>query len=161
MFAQAILKLDELPPDPEDERVYGLNLLRQRGFQFVYEPGNGIERVVVRKMRLSSRIKQGDRFTVEADASKSAHAVYDLLDEIGNALPLGYYNVTQVEISATMKLAADKPQKQVTFRITYPNSCSLKYDDLDLRLRDMLTASGIEPKEPTKTAVVEVGSAEA
>ena len=63
--------------------------------------------------------------------------------------------------SATMKLAADKPQKQVTFRITYPNSCSLKYDDLDLRLRDMLTASGIEPKEPTKTAVVEVGSAEA
>ena len=161
MFAEAILKLDELPPDPEDERVYDLNLLRQRGFQFVYEPGNGIERVVVRKMRLSSRIKQGDRFTVEADASKNAHAVYDLLDEMGKALPLGYFNVTQVEISATMKQATNKPQKQVTFRITYPNSCSLKYDDLDLRLREMLTLSGIEPRAPEKATgdVLEIAEA--
>ena len=31
MFAQAILKLDELPPDPKDERVYDLNPLLQKG----------------------------------------------------------------------------------------------------------------------------------
>jgi hypothetical protein len=112
-------------------------------------------------MRLSSRIKQGDRFTVEADASKNAHAVYDLLDEIGNALPQGYYNVTQVEISATMKQVTNKPQKQVTFRITYPNSCSLKYDDLDLLLREMLTLSGIEPRAPEKATgdVLEIAEA--
>jgi len=42
---------------------------------------------------------------------------------------------------------ADKPAKVVTIRITHPNSCSLKYDELDLKLRDMLEASGIEPKE--------------
>ena len=160
MFAEAILKLKEMPPDPKDERVYDLNMLRQRDFQFVYDPGSGIERVAVRKMRLSSRIKQGDRLTVEADASKSALAVYDLLDEVGKSLPLVYFNVTQVEISATMKLATEKPQKQVTFRITYPNSCSLKYDDLELRLRDMLRASGIEPKEAVKIAVA-TGSADA
>ena len=47
-----------------------------------------------------------------------------------------------------MALAADQPAKSVTIRITYPNSCSLKYDEVDLRLRDMLFASGIEPKEP-------------
>jgi hypothetical protein len=161
MFAEAILKLGELPPDPKDERVYDLNPLRQRGFQFVYELDSGIERVVVRKMRLSSRIKQGNRITVEADGAKNANALYDLLDEVGKELPLGYYNVTQVEISATMKLAIDKPQKQVTFRITYPNSCSLKYDDFDLRLREMLTLSGIEPKTPVKTAGDELESAEA
>ena len=49
---------------------------------------------------------------------------------------------------------ATKPPKKVTIRITHPNSCSLKYDDLDLKLRDMLHASGIEPKapaEPTET----------
>ena len=45
----------------------------------------------------------------------------------------------------------------MTIRITHPNSCSLKYDDLDLSLRDMLHASGIEPKapaEPTDTTDV-------
>ena len=32
MFAQAILKLDGLPPDPKDERVYDLSPLLQKGF---------------------------------------------------------------------------------------------------------------------------------
>src|ERR1035441_6020473 len=47
---------------------------------------------------------------------------------------------------------AMKSQKLLvtTIRITHPNSCSLKYDELDLKLRDMLEASGIEPKEPTE-----------
>lgn len=44
----------------------------------------------------------------------------------------------------------DKPAKSVTIRITHPNSCSLKYDELDLKLRDMLEASGIEPREPAE-----------
>ena len=87
MFAEAIIKLEEMPPDPADERVYDLNQLRQRDFQFVYEPGSGIERVAVRKMRLSSRIKQGDRITLEADTGKNAHALYDLLDETAKAVP--------------------------------------------------------------------------
>lgn len=45
---------------------------------------------------------------------------------------------------------ASKPPKTVTIRITHPNSCSLKYDKLGLTLRDMLHASGIEPKKPEK-----------
>ena len=39
----------------------------------------------------------------------------------------------------------------VTIRITHPNSCSLKYDEQDLKLREMLEASGIEPKEPEES----------
>jgi hypothetical protein len=151
MFAEAILKLKEMPPDPKDERVYDLNQLRQRDFQFVYEPGSGIERVAVRKMRLSSRIKLGDRITLEADTRKDAHALYDLLDETGKALPLNFYNVTQVEIAVAVRIAPNKPPKQESFRITYPTSCSLKYDDLDLRLREMLALSGIEPMALEKT----------
>ena len=42
---------------------------------------------------------------------------------------------------------AGEKLKAVTVRITYPNSCSLKYDDVDLKLREMLAASGIEPRE--------------
>ena len=56
------------------------------------------------------------------------------------------YNVTQVEIAASVVVDTDKPPKTVTFRITYPNSCSLKYDDTGMKLRAMLEASGIEPK---------------
>lgn len=52
---------------------------------------------------------------------------------------------------------ADKPAKAVTIRITHPNSCSLKYDELDLKLRAMLEASGIEPKALlAETATAEV-----
>ena len=87
MFATAILKL-RLPPDPTDERVYDLNPLRQREFEFVYDVGSGIEEVAVRKLRLSSRVRRGDRITVEADASTHPDAVYDLLEKVGESPPL-------------------------------------------------------------------------
>lgn len=149
MFATAILKLPELPPDPKDGRIYDLNPLRERTFQFAYKIGSGIQNVTVKKLRLSSRIKTGDRITLEANASRSSDAIYDLLDQIGGSIRLNLYNVTQVELAAGILMKPDKPLKSVTIRITHPNSCSLKYDEVGLRLRDMLEASGIEPKEPT------------
>jgi hypothetical protein len=148
MFATAILKLDKLQPDPKDERVYDLNPLRQKNFSFIYAVGSGIENVVVKKLRLSSREIKGDRITLEADTTQDPDAVYTLLDKIGKSIPLHLYNVTQVELTASVIVDADKPAKAVTIRITHPNSCSLKYDELDFKLRDMLEASGIEPKEP-------------
>ena len=150
MFATAILKLPELPPDPKDGRIYDLNPLRERSFQFVFDPGSGIQSVDVKKLRLSSKLKKGDRITVEADASGNPLAIYELLDKIGKSVPLHLYNVTQTELAASVMVEADKPLKAVRIRITHPNSCSLKYDELDLKLRDMLEASGIEPKEPTE-----------
>jgi hypothetical protein len=137
MFATAILKLPELPPDPKDGRVYDLNPLRQKGFDFVFDVGSGIQDVAVKKLRLSSKVKKGDRITLEADATNSPDAVYELLDQIGKALPLHLYNVTQVELAASITPDANKPPKAVTIRITHPNSCSLKYDELDLKLRDI------------------------
>ena len=155
MFAQAILKLDGLPPDPKDERVYDLNPLLQKGFNFIYDAGSGIERVTVKKLRLSSRVIRGDRITLEADSSDNPDAIYDLLDEIRASLRLSMYSVTLVELAASVMTDADKPAKKVTIRITYPNSCSLRYDEIGLRLRTMLEASGIEPKEPPKNAGAE------
>jgi hypothetical protein len=150
MFATAILKLPELPPDPKDGRVYDLNPLRQKGFDFVFEAGSGIQDVAVKKLRLSSKVKKGDRITLEADATHNPDAVYELLAQVGKSLPLHLYNITQVELAASVTMDAGMPPKAVTIRITHPNSCSLKYDELDLKLRDMLHASGIEPKEPAE-----------
>lgn len=150
MFATAILKLDKLPPDPKDERIYDLNPLQQKGFNFVFDVGSGIENVAVKKLRLSSRVKKGDRITLEADPSNNPDAVYDLLEKIGKSTPLHLYNVTQVELAASVVVDANKDAKSVTIRITHPNSCSLKYDKHDLKLRDMLEASAIEPKVPSE-----------
>lgn len=147
MFAEAILKLPELPPDPKDGRVYDLNPLGQRNFNFVFDVGSGIQSIVIRKLRLSSVVKKGDRITLEADATQEPSAVYALMEKIGRSLPLHFYNVTHVEIAASVITDAGKPAKTVTFRLTHPNSCSLKYDELDLKLRDMLHASSIEPHE--------------
>jgi hypothetical protein len=150
IFATTILKLNELPPDPKDERIYDLGQLGKRSFDFVYGVGTGIEDVAVRKLRLSSRFNKGERITLEVDTSDNSDAIHDLLDKIGKATPLRLYNVTQVEIAVSMVIDADKPPKTIPIRITYPNSCSLKYDELGMKLRDMLEASGIEPKEPAE-----------
>lgn len=151
IFAQAILKLDELPSDPQDERVYDLNPLRERGFQFVFDRWDGIESVSVKKLRLSSTVKSGDRIILEADPTRDRSAVYRLMDRALKQAHRQLYNVTQVELLAVVDVDEDKPSKKVTIRITHPNSCSLKYDELGLRLRAMLTASGIEPQEPSET----------
>jgi hypothetical protein len=150
MFATAILELDELLPDPKDERIYDLNPLLQKGFNFIYDVDSGIEDVTVKKLRLSSRVKKGDRITLEANPSENRDAVYDMLDRIVKTIKLDFYNLTQVELKALVVVDAEKPAKRVLIRITYPNSCSLKYDEVGLKLRDMLEASGIEPKEPVK-----------
>ena len=148
MFAETILQLPQLPPDPKDSRVYDLGPLLSRNFEFTYNLGSGIESVVVKKLRLSSRAKKGDRISLEADTSRDPQAVYNLLDLIQTAMPMAQYSVTQADLAVTMVIEAGRPAKTVGIHITYPNSCSLKYDELSLKLRGMLSASGIEPRKP-------------
>lgn len=152
IFADAILKLKELPADPKDERVYDLGPLAQKAFEFSFPAGSGIDKVVVKKIRLSSVAKKGDRITLEANTDHDSSAVHTLLEAVKKTLPMHLYHVTQVELSATVSVNPDKPPKKTTIRITHPNSCSLKYDELDLTLRDMLASSGIEPKKPDDAA---------
>lgn len=109
MFATAILKLSVLPPDPTDERIYDLNPLLERDFQFAYDSASGIQSVALKKLRLSSRAVKGDRIMLEADAAVRPQAVYDLLDQVSTRLHLRTYNVTQAELTA---LVAIKPNEK-------------------------------------------------
>jgi hypothetical protein len=146
MFASEILKLDALPPDPKDQRVYDLEQLSQPDFDFTYQPDSGIESVAVKKLQLSSRVKRGERITLEADANENPKGVYELMNAIGQSVDLKLYDISQVEFIALIAKDGGKA-KRVTFRIMHPNTCSLKYDERDLKLRAMLEASGLEPKE--------------
>lgn len=148
IFAESILKLGGLPPDPEDTRVYQLNCLRDRDFRFVYDPASGIERVTVRKLRLSARVGDRHRLILEAGDTGDPDAIYGLMDTLGRAVPLHLYDVTQVELGVLVSEVAGARPRRVTVRITHPQSCSLKYDERDLKLRAMLVDSGLEPREP-------------
>ena len=90
----------------------------------------------MKRLRLSSKVVKGDRITLEADAAARPEAIYGLLDEVGKSVRLRTYNVTQVELAALVAVKAEEKPKSVTVRITHPNSCSLKYDNVDLKLRD-------------------------
>ncbi len=150
LFAAAILKHPDLPPDPNDDRVYDPTALREPGFEFVYDSGSGIQDVVVTTLRLASQVTKGDRLTLEADAVGHPTAVYDLLARLGSAVPLHLYRITQVELAASVITDISQPPQRVTMRLTHPNACSLPYDDLGLTLRAMLHASGIEPRAPAE-----------
>lgn len=69
--------------------------------------------------------------------------------------------MTQVELAVTLAAVGDKPAKTVTVTVSFPNSCSLKYDALDLKLRKMLSDSGIEPIEPEPDAAAPAFAPEA
>ena len=148
IFAENILKTG-LGPDKKDEKVYHLNPLKQRDFQFVYNQTDGIEDARVRKLRLTSMVGRKERIILEADPTYYPEAVYDLLDKLQNPLMrLPSYNITQVGLKVFFSPAAGSLKgKTRSFDITYPNSCNLKQDGRDLIIRKMLVASGLEPKE--------------
>lgn len=98
---------------------------------------------------------------MEADGHSNREAVHELLAQVGQSVPLHLYNVTQVELAATVFAGEGKPPKTVNIRITHPNSCSLKYDEIDLSLRQMLEASGIEPQAPAPSPASASASAAA
>jgi len=142
LFAEAILKLDSLPDGTIDKRVYNLAPLDDTEFEFKLEPVAGIASVVVTRLRLTLKHGSRRRITLEADTKHKPKAVYDLLAE----LTLPKYHITQVGVKVTFDALEDKRVKTRTFNITYPNSCALNYDGNDLKIREMLAASGIEPQ---------------
>jgi len=149
IFADTILKA-ELGPDEMDERVYDLNPIRSRRFQFVYGPESGIVDVAVKKLRLKVHGKN-ERIVLEADPSYRKLAVFDLLDKVAKGIPLTQMVVTQVGIKVTfVHNPTSRKASTRGFDINWPNSCSLKHDARGLIIRKMLADSGIEPREPAK-----------
>jgi len=104
--------------------------------------------VAVKSLRLSSKDGRGDKIILEADTDRDIDAVYRLMEKINKATPLKQYHITRIELAVQITMDVEKGPRQATIRITHPNACSLKYDERDLRLREMLAASGIEPKVP-------------
>jgi hypothetical protein len=142
MFAQHILKLAALENGEIDKRVYELTPVVEDSFEFKIEPASGIASVLVTRLRVN--LKQGDkrRITLEADAAKDPQAVYKLLEE----LKLPPYYVSQLTLKVTFEAVGNKRAKTRIVNITHPNSCALNYEGNDLKIRQMLAKSGLEPR---------------
>ncbi len=142
MFANIILKLETLAEGVIDKRVYELALVVEDDFKFRIEPTSGIASVLVTKLRVTLKHDRKQRITIEADVHKNPDAVYSLLDQ----LKLPAYYVSQVTLKVTFEAIGNKRAKTRTVNITHPNSCALNHDGNDLKIRQMLASSGLEPK---------------
>ncbi|MFT5760504.1 MAG: hypothetical protein ACI9LM_005291 [Alteromonadaceae bacterium] len=141
LFAKHILHLDSLPDGAIDKRVYELDTVAEPDFDFKIATESGIDSVVVTHLRLSFKHQIRKRLTLEADTKKSRLAVYDLLAE----LDIPPYYISQIGVKVLFAANGAKRQQTKRFNITHPNSCALNYDGNDLKIREMLVASGIEP----------------
>jgi len=142
IFSECILKLETLPDGTIDKRVYDLAPLQDKNFDFTIAPESGIASVEVKRMRLTLKYGKNRRITLEADTQNNPKAVYELRD----SLSLPPHFITQLGVKVTFEAQEGRRAKTRTFNITYPNSCALNNDGLDLRIRNMLAASGIEPR---------------
>ncbi len=145
MFAEHILKLEGLGKAGADKSVYELAPVVDDQFEFKIEPSSGIASVLVTRLRVTLKRDPKQRVTVEADAYKDSDAVYSLLD----SLKLPPYDVTQLSIKVTFDAVGGARAKTRSFNITYPNSCALNHDGNDLKIRQMLALSGLEPRAVT------------
>jgi hypothetical protein len=148
IFAETILKI-ALGPDIKDEKIYHLNPLKQKNFQFVSDPASGIEAVLICKLRLTRFMGKKERITLEADPTYNPNAVYDLLDKIQNkSMRLSNFNITQVGLKVFFSPAPGSTKRRTrSFDINYPNSCNLKQDGRDLIIRKMLAASALNQEK--------------
>src|SRR5262249_45319470 len=73
IFADVILKVPSLAPASRDDRVYDLDPLLDRNFEFNGLENNKVLDVRLRQLRISSRVRKGDRVTLEADTSALPH----------------------------------------------------------------------------------------
>lgn len=145
MFAKHILKLDTLAEGQIDKRVYDLTPVVDDEFEFKIEPTSGIASVLVTRLRVTLKQDRKQRITIEADAYKDPNAVYALLDQLN----LPKYFVSQVTLKVTFEAVGNARAKTRNVSITYPNSCALNHDGNDLKIRQMLARSGLEPQALT------------
>lgn len=142
LFARHILKLDSLSEWQKDKRVYELNAVLEKGFEFKIKPTSGIANVLVTSLRVTLKGNRKKRIVVEADPFEDNRAVYALLEQLN----LPSYDVTQLSLKVTFESVGGAKAKTRRVNITYPNSCALNYDGNDLKIRHMLAQSGLEPK---------------
>jgi len=152
IFSREILRQDFATL--QGERIFDLNRLKQRGFEFTYGTDSGIVDVRIKKLRCQT-IGMKERLTLEPDPGAGRVGIYDQLDRVfqtdrgattsqSDKLPLSLVNITQAGLTVEFRRTAGRGRPTRSFGLSYPNACSLNHDGRDGIIRQMLIASGIE-----------------
>ncbi|MEQ9811695.1 MAG: hypothetical protein RLO50_02865 [Azospirillaceae bacterium] len=122
-----ILIGDTDDPTPVPLRTYRLNSLR-RPRDFPIDPGDAIEAVIVRRLRLRPQRSTRGQVILEIDG-RAQQSLYDFADEAfgdGNPLRNGA-RVNQARLAIRrLPTGNQRRGKVITFDITAPNGCTLK-----------------------------------
>ncbi|MBN2585021.1 MAG: hypothetical protein JXL80_18310 [Planctomycetes bacterium] len=132
LFCRTILGLKGLPDDRRP--AFDLSGLKRRDFDFVTDPHDDIQSVVVKLLRLDLAGGFNRRIILEANASQRApDAVYDLLDEALNKQQLRVDDALlyRVKLQFVFGSRDGKRPKTLTFEIAHPDRCTLKDDPYD------------------------------
>jgi hypothetical protein len=148
LFGRAILH-HELGEESRKAAPYDLSGLKRRDFRFPTDPADRVRAVAVTTMKLTVLGDPRRRITFEsAPSNGSTSGVHDLMDVAlsKRRLPLSMVNVG----SAVIRMVFDgadghgRSRKVLSFRVSYPNWCSLKDSPEELVAKKYLKEWGIE-----------------
>lgn len=144
IFGSIILGVDLREEDPSGV-VYELQGLLSRSFPFKLEPADGVEGVRVRSLRLRMVGAGKKRLTLEADTTDQPQGVYDLLDDVlaGKRISRDLLQVTAAGLQLVFRQDAGRG-RSLSFDVTYPDSCSLKYEPRHELAKALLKRWGID-----------------
>jgi hypothetical protein len=151
IFGRAILGVEL--PDPEATGVvYELQRLLDRNVQLPLEPEDGVEEARVRRLRLRIMESQHGnrnrlrRLTLEAGAKDDREAVYDLLDDVlaGERIPREVLMVQHAGLQLVFRPDERGRRRTLSFDVSHPDSCSLKYEPRHLVAKGLLKRWGLD-----------------
>jgi hypothetical protein len=137
IFSEHILR-QELPYEAGRSHPYELNVIKSREFlqsTRATDIEDGIEKVQVRKLRLSLKDDSKQRILLEANPDGEPHDIYEMIEKRLNRpnLPDDKFNVSYAQLHFRFVRGATGRQRTMTFELAFPNSSSLKSCNDELR----------------------------
>jgi hypothetical protein len=127
IFARCILR-EEIGDEDPRSIPYELNSLKNPSFAFPTDPSDGIAEVRIRELRLSLLGNERKRITLQVGPRGSPSDIHDLVTHAlhEHRLPLSMVDVTSVVIQMRFNGDGIHRSRVLSFRITAPDTCSLK-----------------------------------
>ncbi|MBM3499443.1 MAG: hypothetical protein FJX74_12320 [Armatimonadetes bacterium] len=146
LFASMVLGIDIGDPEPR-QNIHELDGLLDRHFPFVLRPEDRVESVRVSRLRL--RLvgdEDNKRITLEANTQESPDALYDLVGWVvaNDRLQRDLLRVDSATLKLAFRPTEDDRGGTLSFDISRPDSCTLKYDPKDLVAKELLKRWGLD-----------------
>ncbi|WNC70915.1 hypothetical protein RGQ13_12310 [Thalassotalea psychrophila] len=143
LFVQNILKskLKNFTPFVED-KVYDLEPLVTADFNFVIPENTDIFNVQILKVHATSCIDPKSHIAIIECPDKNKNAIHERLAELN----LSNRYTSEVTLKVSFFPKPNRAHQTRTFTLSMPDKCNLGNFGDELLIREMLTASGIEPQ---------------